>query len=185
MRNGRAITTFATLALAIGLATAPGALANAPSTETATPETSKPATETPVTEASKPVVEKPVTEKPVTEVPVTEVPDTEVPETEGPTCENTPSLEGCTPDTPDIDEPPIEDTPGKTPVKGDGTLPFTGPGDVVLAVVLALLAGTGGILFLFGAAGREAIEGLNRRDMSSPSGFKLAYRELLKQQMKG
>jgi hypothetical protein len=54
---------------------------------------------------------------------------------------------------------------------------------VVLAIVLALLAGTGGILFLFGASGREQLDTLNRRGMDSPSGFHLAYRELRKDQL--
>jgi hypothetical protein len=76
----------------------------------------------------------------------------------------------------------IPNTPATTP--GAGTqLPFTGPGDVVLAIVLSLLAGTGGILFLLGASGREQLDTLGRRDMDSPSGFQLAYRELRKQQM--
>lgn len=79
------------------------------------------------------------------------------------------------PRTPDV---PSADTP-----TGGGQLPFTGPGDVLLAVLLALLAGTGGFLLLAGAAGREQIEALSARGMGSPSGFKLAYRELLKQQV--
>lgn len=69
-------------------------------------------------------------------------------------------------------------------VPGNGTsLPFTGPGDVLLAVIIALLAGTGGMLLLMGANGREVIEGLNRRTMASPSGFRVAYRELLKREV--
>jgi hypothetical protein len=74
---------------------------------------------------------------------------------------------------------PIQDVPAATPA-GGGELPFTGPGDVLLAILLALLAGTGGILLLAGASGREQIEALSHRSMGSPSGFKLQYREVLK-----
>jgi len=92
------------------------------------------------------------------------------------TCEDTPNAPACIPDSP----APTRDT---APPGGGTSLPFTGPGDVVLAIVLALLAASGGILLLLGATGREAIDGLNRRSMASPSGFKVAYRELLKRQL--
>lgn len=98
----------------------------------------------------------------------------------GPVCQegDTPT----TPKTPDVlpRTPEIPEVPGRTP-NGGGDLPLTGPGDVLLAIVLALLAGTGGILLLAGAHGREQIEALSRRSMSSPSGFKLQYREVLRQ----
>jgi hypothetical protein len=103
-------------------------------------------------------------------------------------CESSSSADDCTPDTPKTPEVPVEHpkTP-ETPIVdvpgSGGELPFTGPGDVLLAIVLALLAGTGGFLLLAGAAGREQIEALSARNMGSPSGFKLAYRELLKQQV--
>lgn len=77
----------------------------------------------------------------------------------------------------------MPDVPAKTVPHGGGELPFTGPGDVLLAILLAMLAGTGGLVLLAGASGREQIEALSARSMSSPSGFKLAYREVLKQQV--
>ncbi|MCW2949659.1 MAG: hypothetical protein JWN41_672 [Thermoleophilia bacterium] len=68
-------------------------------------------------------------------------------------------------------------------VSGSGELPFTGPGDVLLAVLLALIAGTGGVLLLMAAGGRETIDSLNKRTLASASGFRVAYRELLKRQI--
>lgn len=148
-------------------------------------DTKAPVTELPKTESPKPVTEAPKTPPVTTPVPacadtstcVTTPDDQELPHE---TCSDTPGVAttaACAPSTPDRAVP---DAPG-----GGNTqqLPFTGPGDVVLAIVLALLAGSGGILFLFGAAGREQLDVLNRRGMDSPSGFHLAYRELRKDQL--
>jgi hypothetical protein len=77
----------------------------------------------------------------------------------------------------------VPDAPATKPPGGGGELPFTGPGDVLLALLLASLAGAGGMLLLAGASGREELDGLNRRTLASPSGFKLAHRELVKQQV--
>lgn len=209
MRVRRSTFLIATLVAAmLSLAYAGAALADvgAGDTSAAGSESStdtKPPVDTstkpPVDTSTKPPVDTsaPVTETPV---PVTETPApvTEAPKTPVVTCANTSS---CTPDTPQEQELPkeptcadtptavdcIPDTPGErtpqTPGGGDAQLPFTGPGDVVLAIVLALLAGSGGILFMFGAAGREQLDTLNRRGMDSPSGFHLAYRELRKDQL--
>ena len=38
------------------------------------------------------------------------------------------------------------------------------------------------LLLLLGATGREQIDGLNKRTLASASGFRVAYRELLKRQ---
>jgi hypothetical protein len=65
-------------------------------------------------------------------------------------------------------------------VSGAGQLPFTGPGDVFLAILIALVAGTGGMLLLMAATGREELESVNKRTLASASGFRVAYRELLK-----
>lgn len=100
-----------------------------------------------------------------------------------PVCQEGPTPTTPTPDTPKVPETPdnrVPDVPGETP-RGGGDLPFTGPGDVLLAVLLAMLAATGGFALLAGATGREQLETLNRRTMASPSGFKLQYREVLKQ----
>lgn len=153
---------------------------SAPSTDSSAPSTDKPPTDSsaPSTDTSTPTDSEPpatVDEPPVTSTPTTSTPPTTTPDTPDvvPTCVKNPQAPGCVPSTP-------QDRP-RTPV-GGGDLPFTGPGDVVLAIVLALLAGTGGILFLTGATGREQLDGLQVTGMDSPSGFKLAYRELLKQQ---
>jgi hypothetical protein len=93
-----------------------------------------------------------------------------------------------TPSTPEVPKEVPNQVPDAVPgvqPGGGGNLPFTGPGDVLLAIVLAMLAGTGGILLLLGASGREQLDGLNRRDMGSTSGFGVAYRELRKQQVDG
>jgi hypothetical protein len=86
------------------------------------------------------------------------------------------------PKTSDIPSTP-GDIVGEDTVSGAGELPFTGPGDVLLAVVIALLAGMGGTLLLLGAASRDEIDGLNKRTLASASGFRVAYRELLKRQV--
>jgi hypothetical protein len=97
-------------------------------------------------------------------------------------------VEECTQATGSCDNPPVDTpttpstAPGPTPGSGQD-LPFTGPGDVILAIVIALLAGTGGLILLLGASGREAIENLSRRTMKSPSAFRVAYREHLKRQL--
>jgi hypothetical protein len=77
----------------------------------------------------------------------------------------------------------VPDSPAAKVPHGGGQLPFTGPGDVLLALLLASLAGAGGMLLMAGASGREELDGLNRRTLASPSGFKLAHRELIKQQV--
>ena len=108
-------------------------------------------------------------------------------ECDKPTCVENPGLPECTPDVHRCDEPGQEACPVdgrvRPPHRGGGSLPFTGPGDVVLAVVLALLMGTGGMLLLMGAGSREAFEGMTRRSMGSSSGFERARRELLKRDM--
>ncbi|MCW2920315.1 MAG: hypothetical protein JWL76_189 [Thermoleophilia bacterium] len=162
------------------------------SSKTPTDTSTKPPTDTkaPVTEVPKTTTPTPVTEAPKTPPATTPVPacadtsscvttpeDQELPQE---TCADTPGVAttgSCAPTTPDTRVVP--DAPGG----GNTQLPFTGPGDVVLAIVLALLAGSGGILFMFGAAGREQLDTLNRRGMDSPSGFHLAYRELRKDQL--
>ena len=167
------------------------------SSKTPTDTSTKPPTDTkaPVTEVPKTPTPKPVTEAPKTPAPtcadtsscVTTPENQELPKE--PTCADTPDAAGCnkstcadTPTAADcIQDQPTNRTIPDAP--GGGDLPFTGPGDVVLAIVLALLAGTGGILFLFGASGREQLDTLNRRGMDSPSGFHLAYRELRKDQL--
>lgn len=147
-----------------------------------------PATEQTPRPAAAPPASTPVTAKPATTSSSTAV-CTDSSSSGGGTCTPTTSSTTATPATPQ--EGPS--TPNEVPTTtadipaadrpGGGTeLPFTGPGDVVLAIVLALLAGTGGILFMAGATGREELAGLRRRTMDSPSGFKLAYRELLRQQ---
>jgi hypothetical protein len=175
------LATFA-LALAVPATSAwadagSGDTSAPPSTDTKVPDETEapPTTETapPVTTASTCDDTSSCTETTTT---TPETPDVECTEDCVP---DTGCTEDCTPDTPNTVP---EDVPGTTP--GSGTeLPFTGPGDVALAIVLALLAGTGGMLFLFGASGREQLEGLNHRGMDSPSGFHVAYRELRKQQL--
>lgn len=129
--------------------------------------------------------------------------DTKVPDdtsTKPPTDTETTTPE--TPSNPDVnvpDEPKVPSNPGcvgsacvpdnqpgpKVTTQGGGAqLPFTGPGDVVLAILLAMLAGAGGLLFLVGATGREQIDGLSKRTMSSPSGWHIAYRDLRKNQLR-
>ena len=192
MRHRRMIflTTLTACAVASPLG---GGIANATSpgsssTSTAVTDKKPPcgtACEVPVTQTPKP----PVTETPkppVTEMPkppatnVSKPPVTGLPSTTPVMTTPLPETPGVTPTTPGTRTPTdvVNRAPG-----GGGQLPFTGPGDVVLAVVLALLAGTGGILFLAGAAGREQLDAAQRRTMDSPSGFQLAYRELRKQQM--
>jgi hypothetical protein len=133
-----------------------------------TPPTPPVTTTTTVTEST------PVTET-TPDVPATETtPDV-------PTVE-TPDVPVALPAKPVVDTPAVADVPAATP--GAGTeLPFTGPGDVILAIVIALLAGTGGALLLLGAGSREVIEGLSKRTMASPSAFRVAYREHLKRQL--
>lgn len=182
--------TFAGAAMAdagSGDSSAPGS-SEATDTKPPTDTSSKP----PVDTSSTPPVE---TKAPVTETPtpVTEAPETSVPTPtctdsgtctapdepqlpKEPTCADTPTAADCIPES--LPAEAVPQSPG-----GGAALPFTGPGDVVLAIVLALLAGSGGILFLFGASSREQLDGLNRRSMDSPSGFHLAYRELRKQQL--
>lgn len=198
MRHVRATAIILTFSLALA---APSGMAwadagsgdtSAPVTETKPPKdtSTKPPTDTstkpPVDTGTKPVTETPATKPPTCEstsscdAPSTpEVPATpDVPVTPDVNVPTTPDVTPKVPDTPNR----IPDTPATTP--GAGTqLPFTGPGDVVLAIVLALLAGSGGLLFLLGASGREQLDTLGRRNMDSPSGFQLAYRELRKQQM--
>lgn len=193
MRYGRTINLIALLAvLAAGSTMAPAASADSgiatgaeASTAAATTESkptadsstdAKPTTATeakPATDTSAP----PATEPATTSAPATtEAPSTPV--------TSTPEAPEAVPATRPVSPSVPNEVPGEAPAPGGGAeLPFTGPGDVVFAIVLALLAGTGGILFMAGAAGREQIEGLSRRTMGSPSGFKLAYRELLKQQV--
>lgn len=206
MRVRRSTFLIATLVAAmLSLAYTGAAMADAGSGDSsAAASDSTTGTKPPADTTSKPPVDTsaPVTETPVpatvTPVTVTPKPVTEAPKTPVVTCSDTSS---CTPNTPEEPELPVEptcadrpdaadcipDTPGKptpeSPGGGDAQLPFTGPGDVVLAIVLALLAGSGGILFMFGAAGREQLDTLNRRGMDSPSGFHLAYRELRKDQL--
>lgn len=115
---------------------------------------------------------------------MTELPDTpkgpEVPEVTD--CADTPNAADCVPETPDARGPaPSQRT-------GTGTtaqLPFTGPGDVLIAILVAALAGTGGLLLMLMAGGRESIEALSPRGMGSTTGFRVAYRELLKRQVDG
>ncbi len=193
MRHARTTTILLTFLLALG---APAATAWADAGEG---DTSAPAvTETAATTETKPPVDTHADSKPSTD---TSTPDTEVPTTTEPTCEDTSSCEvsTTTPETPEVPVTPevptttpetpdakpetpdaVPDTPTTT---GSGDLPFTGPGDVVLALVLAMLAGSGGILFMAGASGREQIEGLSSRTMDSPSGFHVAYRDLRKSQL--
>ncbi|MCW2956951.1 MAG: hypothetical protein JWO69_1820 [Thermoleophilia bacterium] len=168
-------TTIASATLAVFAVTAN---ANAPESSG---DGSKPAPTCEETSSCKPTTpDTPVTpETPVTVTETTpEVPD--LPTTE------TPELPDEVPQTPDL---PVEDTPTITNVPdvpstpGGGDLPFTGPGDVMLAIAIALLAGTGGMLLLLGAGPREALERLNRRTMASPSAFRVAYREHLKRQL--
>ena len=211
MRFGKTFIIATMASATIALAATGSAYADAGSGDTSSPAPTETATKPPVDTSSKPPVDTsskppedtkaPVTEVPKTPVttstpttstPVTSAPCTssapsagapiclpgtpEEPEVETPqTCADTPNAVDCAPDTPDTRVP---DAPGS-----GGDLPFTGPGDVVLAIVLALLAGSGGMLFLMGAAGREQLDVLNRRGMDSPSGFHLAYRELRKQQL--
>lgn len=186
-----------TLALAVPATSAwadsgSGDTSTTPSTDTKVPDdtTTKPGTDTKVPDdtSTKPGTDTTTTTTPdcsdtssCTETPTTtpETPDVEC--TENCVPDTGCTGDSCNPDTPNKvpdDVPGIDETPG-----GGGELPFTGPGDVALAIVLALLAGTGGMLFLFGASGREQLEGLNRRTMDSPSGFHVAYRELRKQQL--
>lgn len=90
----------------------------------------------------------------------------------------TPKAADCVPET----------SPGEVPKTGTGTsaeLPFTGPGDVLIAILVAALAGTGGMLLMLGAGSRESIEALSPRGMRSTTGFRVAYRELLKRQVDG
>lgn len=180
MRHGRTtIMLFATTcALLVPAATA---FADGSNSGTSTPPTvDKPSTDTTSPPPVKPPVKPPVTDKPVT-----------TPVTDKPVTTPTPG-----PEIPDVGTPSTPEVPKEVPnqvpdaVSGDqpgggGNLPFTGPGDVLLAIVLAMLAGTGGILLLLGASGREQLDGLNRRDMGSTSGFGVAYRELRKQQVDG
>jgi hypothetical protein len=81
-----------------------------------------------------------------------------------------------TPQTPveHVNEPP------DTPVEGDGAapLPYTGPGDVFAALVLALLASTGGAVLFLHAATREAFVGGAKRTMRSITGFSIAHNDL-------
>jgi hypothetical protein len=116
-----------------------------------------------------------------------------------PTCETHPELpecqpeepdctENCTPTTPDCVGPSCVPTTPDAPGGGgsdDRPLPFTGPGDVLLAVIIALLAGTGGLLLMLGASSRESLDELSRRSMASPSGFKVAWRELVRRDPEG
>jgi hypothetical protein len=190
MRHGRTTTILLTFLLALGAPVSaladPGAgetSAKAP-TDVAAPADSKPAegtaapapdTKAPVDTATKPPADTaaPTTEEPATTTDVPQTPTApEVPaEPEAPTVPQTPN-------SPDVVPDDVDAAPG-----GGGDLPFTGPGDVLLALVIAMLAGTGGILFMMGATGREQLEGLNERSMDSPSGWHLAYRELRKQQL--
>lgn len=211
MRVRRSTFLIATLVAAtMSLAGAGAALADSGSGDTSTKPPVDTSTKTPVDTSTKPPVDTstkpPVdtsTKPPVTTTapPVTETPApvTEAPKTSVPTCADTSTCVADTPKVPEVpNEPSCADRPNaadcvpKTPVLeripeapggGNAQLPFTGPGDVVLAIVLALLAGSGGILFLFGASGREQLDTLNRRGMDSPSGFHLAYRELRKDQL--
>lgn len=135
--------------------------------------------------ATPPVTPPVTTTTTVTETaPVTETtPDVPATETtpDVPTVE-TPDVPVEVPTKPEVDRPAVADIPAATP--GAGTeLPFTGPGDVILAIVIALLAGTGGVLLLLGAGSREVLEGLSKRTMASPSAFRVAYREHLKRQL--
>ncbi|MCB0878909.1 MAG: hypothetical protein KDC46_08010 [Thermoleophilia bacterium] len=199
MRHARTTIIMLTFAAAL-LVPAGAAFADSGSGDTSSVVTeTKPPTET----SSKPATD--TSSKPPTDTsskpPVdTSVPETETPTTTAPSCDDdsscestttpvTPEVPTVTPETPNVtpEQPKVTPTtPNVVPDSapgGGGQLPFTGPGDVLLAIVLALLAGTGGILFLMGASGREAIEGLSKRNMDSPSGFHVAYRELRKQQL--
>lgn len=160
---------------------------------TAAPAPAATSSEKPVVETTAPAA-KPTTEtttKPSTDT--TTKPSTEAttaPATTTAAPATTPTTPVALPDQPDVKTPdtpsvftPTVNTPTGDAPAGGGQLPFTGPGDVLLAIVLALLAGSAGILFMAGAAGRAQIDGLNPRGMDSPSGFKLAYRELLRQQV--
>lgn len=205
MRHGRYATTFIlllalaapTTALADSGSGETGAASEPVATKPAADTSSKPAVETstpPATETKPPVTTTapPVTADPVTEAPAT-TPATTTPATT--TATDTPTESPAVPTTPDVTPSPCEGagcipdsprtvagTPGNP--GGGRDLPFTGPGDVVLAIVLAMLAGTGGVLFVAGAAGREQLDALSPRGMGAPSGFKLAYRELRKQQLR-
>ena len=189
------------ICLVAALAFAGSALADAGSGDTTSPaatDTKTPvdtSTSKPPTNTSAPKTEVPPPAPPKTQTPVT----TTTPPATSPGCTTTSSGTACEgPNEPELPQEPktcadtpnaaecIPDTPGEfvPQAPGGGELPFTGPGDVVLAIVLALLAGTGGVLFLLGAAGREQLDGLSRRGMDSPSGFHVAYRELRKQQLR-
>lgn len=140
---------------------------SAPATTSEPATTSAPATTSEPATTSAPATTAPAT----TTAPVTTPKQPDAPKT----CTDTPKAAACIPDTA---VKPAAQAPGAgTP------LPFTGPGDVMAAVLLAMLAGTGGLMLLMVAGSREAIEGLSRRSMASPSGFKVAYRDLLKQQL--
>ncbi len=173
-------------------------------TDTKTPVDTS--TKPPVDTSTKPPTDTstpPVTELPKPTPPVTEPPKTSTCESSstcGPICKVEPcneivcKVQPCNKKPVNPPGPKPKCVPSATVICGDDSstritgsgdtdLPFTGPGDVVLAIVLALLAGSGGILFLFGASGREQLDTLNRRGMDSPSGFHLAYRELRKDQL--
>lgn len=154
------------------------------STPTSSTSSTTSSTSTSTTETSTP----PVTTTTSTPPPVTTTTSTPPPTT---TAETTPPVVEVpeVPVSPDVKVPKIADVPQAPAintarvVSGAGELPFTGPGDVLLAVVIALLAGMGGTLLLMGAASREEIDGLNKRTLASASGFRVAYRELLKRQV--
>lgn len=116
------------------------------------------------------------------------------------TTTDTPTTPGDTPDTPDVvdctDTPTaadcipvtsdntIEKVPATTAAAGGSPeLPFTGPGDVAIALLIALLAAVGGTLLVMGAGSKESLESLNPRGMNSTTGFRVAYRDLLKRQI--
>lgn len=66
-----------------------------------------------------------------------------------------------------------EAPPAVTP---SAALPFTGPGDTFLAIALALLMATGGMLAFRSATNRETIMSLGRRTMGSRTGFRVVHR---------
>jgi hypothetical protein len=61
---------------------------------------------------------------------------------------------------------------------GGGSLPYTGPGDLLAALFLAMMAATGGSLLFLHASSREAVMSMGRRTMRSLSGFSIAHNDL-------
>lgn len=90
---------------------------------------------------------------------------------EPPFCERNPTDDDCKPVLPSFQPP-------STRAGGTAELPFTGPGDAFLAIMIAFVALTGGSVLFMTASGREALAGLRRRTMRSSSGFRDVQSEL-------